>query len=216
MIAKGWPHRRLFPSPQSAAPFLAEAARPTRFADRNRYAREHCVQIPGGWAIPPAAGLFDRHAGPSRCDPRGWVFRDDVVAYRFLGRRRLDAVHLVFCRLVLWRFLRGVLERSNSRETGDGTARRFARWPTDRCIALCRWCLDEWRKPPNIAPTASTPSTAAGPNLSRASALEGRASEKATAPRMGIVQGRMTVLRPVAASHSTAEFWKRSPLQRRR
>src|SRR5262249_43094806 len=63
---------------------------------------------------------------------------------------------------------------------------------------------------------ATTPSSAAGPNRSRASAWEGTASDKATAARMGIVRGRMTVLRPIAASHSTAEFWKSSPLRRPR
>src|SRR5262249_18581253 len=66
----------------------------------------------------------------------------------------------------------------------------------------CRrwWCLNECRKPPNIAP-AIAPSTTPGPNLSRASAPEGMASDKATTPRIGIVQGRMTVLRPIAAPY---------------
>src|SRR5262249_10733657 len=97
-------------------------------------------------------------------------------------------------------------------------AARALRGPTDACVALRRWCLAEWRQPPNIAPKdpATTPSSGAGPNRSRASALEGTASDKATAARMGIVRGRMTVLRPIAASHSTAEFWKSSPLRHRR
>src|SRR5262249_60780666 len=64
----------------------------------------------------------------------------------------------------------------------------------------CRrwWCLNECRKPPNIAP-ATAPNTTPGPNLSRASAPEGTARDKATTPRMGIVQGCMPVLRPIAA-----------------
>jgi hypothetical protein len=85
-------------------------------------------------------------------------------------------------------------------------AARAMRRPTDGRVALRRWCLDECRKPPNIAPKITAPSTAPGPNLGRASALEGTASDKATAPRTGIVQGRMTVLRPVATEKIVSLF----------
>src|SRR5262249_26200250 len=85
---------------------------------------------------------------------------------------------------------------------GDRRSKRATRRGRDgACTAWRRWwCLNEWRKPPNIAP-ATTPSTTPGPNLSRASAAEGTARDKATTPRMGIVQGLMTVLRPIAAPY---------------
>src|SRR5215475_14125634 len=49
------------------------------------------------------------------------------------------------------------------------------------------------------------PSSMAGPNRGRASAIGEAASEKATAPRMGMVHARMTALRSVAASPTTNE-----------
>src|ERR1700757_1028248 len=89
--------------------------------------------------------------------------------------------------------------------SGLATGRRSQRATrcgrADACTACRRWWyLNECRKPPNIAP-ATAPSTTPGPNLSRASAPEGTARDKATTPRMGIVQGCMTVLRPIAAPY---------------
>src|SRR6266851_8513865 len=57
------------------------------------------------------------------------------------------------------------------------------------------------RKPPSIPRNgpANAPNSAAGPNLGRASAVAGTASDNTTAPSMGIVHWRMTALRPVAA-----------------
>src|SRR5262249_43008034 len=96
---------------------------------------------------------------------------------------------------------RGVLATGPSqRATRRGRA--------DACTAYPRWGgLDECREPPNIPP-ATTPSTTPRPNLSRASAPEGTARDKATTPRMGIVLGCMTVLRPIAAPDYPAEFGK--------
>ena len=79
-------------------------------------------------------------------------------------------------------------------------ASSLPRWSSDGRVALRRWRPNDGRAP-NTAPKepATAPSSAAGPNLGRALASEGTASAKATAARMGIVQARMTGLRPVAA-----------------
>src|SRR4029453_17012307 len=82
--------------------------------------------------------------------------------------------------------------------------RATLRWLGEAWTALCRWCLAEWRSP------VTAPSTAPGPNLSRASAVEGTARDKATALTTGSVQRGMTVLRPIAAPDLTAEIWQSS------
>src|SRR5258705_8220084 len=82
---------------------------------------------------------------------------------------------------------------------------------SDGRVAHRRWYLNECREPANISGAARTPNTAAGPNLGRASAAEGAASDRTTAPRMGIAHGRMTVLRSGATCQFNQQAWAKVP-----